>query len=278
MSNPEKNLTLVTGATGKTGRRVVQRLQALGRPVRLGSRAATPAFDWHRPETWMPALRGVSAVYLCYQPDLAVPGALETVTAFTKAAAAARVERVVLISGRGEPAAQDCEVAVRAVGLPTTVVRASWFAQNFSEGVFAEQIQAGALAFPGGGVPEPFIDIDDIADVVTAALTEDGHEGELYEVTGPRLLTFAEAVGEIATASGRPIAYHDIPGDVFHAGMLEAGMPEDLAGFLTWLATTVLDGRNAQVCDGVERALGRPARDFSTYARHAAGTGIWRAA
>lgn len=278
MNNTKQPLTLVTGATGKTGRRVVQRLQALGHAVRLGSRSAEPAFDWHRPETWAPVLRGVSAVYLCYQPDLAVPGALETVTGFTKAAAGAGVDRVVLLSGRGEDAAQACEAAVRAVGLPTTVVRASWFAQNFSEGHFAEQIQAGQVAFPGGGVPEPFIDVDDIADVVTAALTEDGHAGELYEVTGPRLLTFGEAVAEIGAAAGRAIEYHDIPGDVFHAGMLEAGMPEDLAGFLTWLATTVLDGRNAQVCDGVERALGRPARDFADYARHAAGAGIWRAA
>ena len=102
------------------------------------------------------------------------------------------VEHLVLLSGRGEHHARLGEDVVRNSGLSFTIVRAAWFAQNFSEGYLRDPILAGILPMPGGMIAEPIIDIDDIADVVVAALTEDGHVGELYEVTGPRLMTFAE--------------------------------------------------------------------------------------
>lgn len=157
-------------------------------------------------------------------------------------------------------------------------MRASWFAQNFDEGAFLEPVLSGELALPAGDVLEPFIDIDDIAEIVTLALTEDRHVGEIYEVTGPRLMSFAEAAAEIAAASGRELRYVTIPRDAFVAGLEQAGMPRPQIELLDYLFTTVLDGRNAQVTRDVQRALGRPARDFNDYAHAAAETGIWSTA
>lgn len=271
----ENGLTLVLGGTGKTGRRVVGRLGALDVPVRMGSRSASPAFDWADEATWAPVLRGVEKVYLSYYPDLAAPGAPEAIAAFTAKAAAAGVRRVVLLSGRGEPEARECERIVEASGLEWTVVRASWFAQNFSEDYLLDPVRAGEVVLPAGAVPEPFVDAGDIADVAVAALTREGHAGEVYEVTGPRALTFAEAVAEIGRAAGREIAFVPVSADDYAAALKEHGLPDDVIGFLTYLFTTVLDGRNAAPADGVRRALGREPRDFAAYARETADSGIW---
>ena len=266
---------LVLGATGKTGRRVAARLAERGVPVRPGSRAAQPAFDWEDPSTWPAALAGVESVYLTFQPDLAVPGAADAIAAFTRSARDAGVRRIVLLSGRGEPEAQACEQIVAESGLEWTVVRASWFSQNFSEGAFLEPVLSGVVALPVGDVGEPFVDADDIADVAVAALTEDGHIGQTYELTGPRLLTFAEAVAEIAAASGRALEYVPVSLADYSAALTEAQVPQDVIDFLGYLFTEVLDGRNAQVADGVRRALGREPRDFSEHVREAAAAGAW---
>ena len=269
------NRVLVVGGTGKTGRRVAERLAARGVPVRIGSRSAEPPFDWADPAGWTAVLRDVDAVYLTYYPDVAAPGAPEAIEQFTATAARSGVRRVVMLSGRGEPAAQQCEQIVRDSGLEWTVVRASWFAQNFSEGYLLEAVLAGEVALPASEVGEPFVDTDDIADVAVAALTDSRHAGQLYEVTGPRLLTFAGAVAAIAGATGRTIQYHPITIDAFAAGAREAAVPEDIVSLLTYLFTEVLDGRNASLSDGVVRALGRAPRDFADYARVAAATGVW---
>jgi uncharacterized protein YbjT (DUF2867 family) len=268
-------VTLVIGATGKTGRRVADRLKAAGRPVRRASRSSEIAFDWSDRASWAPALAGAGAVYITYHPDLAEPGAPEAVAAFVQLAERAGVARAVLLSGRGEPEAQACERILLESGLEATVVRASWFAQNFSEGAFAPLVASGRVTLPAGDVPEPFIDIDDIAEVAVAALTEDGHGGRVYEVTGPRALTFAEAVSELSAATGREIAYEQVPTDAFLAGMAEAGVSPREVALLEYLFGTVLDGRNARPADGVERALGRPPRDFHAFA---AGLGTATAA
>lgn len=266
---------LVIAASGKTGRRVADRLEAGGHPVRRGSRSAAIPFDWDAPSTWAPALAGVRAAYVVYSPDLAVPAAPGAIERFVALAVELGVERLVLLSGRGEEEAQRCEEIVRASGLETTVVRASWFAQNFDEGAFQPLVLEGTVALPAGDVREPFIDIDDIAEVAVAALTEGGHDGEIYEVTGPQLLTFAEAVDAIASASGRDVRYERIPREAFVEGLEQLGLPSAQVGLLDYLFTTVLDGRNARLGDGVERALGRPARDFGSWARAAAARGAW---
>ena len=185
------------------------------------------------------------------------------------------VRRLVLLSGRGEEEAQRCELIIQLPDIKWTVVRAGWFCQNFSEGPFLEMVLAGEIALPAGDVQEPFVDADDIADVAVAALTEDGHAGQVYELTGPRLLTFAEAVDEIARATGRAIRYVQIPPEAFAAGVAEAGLPEDIAWLLEYLFATVLDGRNEHLVDGVRRALGREPGDFAEYARRTAAAGVW---
>lgn len=266
---------LVLGATGKTGRRIVQRLSQNGHAVRGGSRQSDPPFDWDDRSTWDAVLEGVTAAYISYAPDLAITGASDSIRAFVDRAVEHGVRRLVLLSGRGEEEAQQCELIIQRQEVEWTVVRASWFSQNFSEGAFLDMVLAGEIALPAGEVGEPFIDADDIADVAVAALTEDGHDGRIYEVTGPRLLTFAQAVDEIAGASGREIRYVQIPSEAFAAGVAEAGLPEEIAWLLNYLFSTVLDGRNASLGDGVQRALGREPRDFADYCLANAASGVW---
>ncbi|MEY9859080.1 uncharacterized protein YbjT (DUF2867 family) [Catenulispora sp. GAS73] len=274
--NPDDSLILVLGASGKTGRRVADRLEATGANVRRGSRSASPAFDWDDPAGWPAVLRDVTSVYVSFFPDIAVPGAPETIAAFTAEARQAGVRRVVLLSGRGEAEAQRAEEVVAGAGLEWTVVRASFFAQNFSEGAFYDAVMSGAVVLPVEDVREPFIDVEDIADVAVAALTEDGHHGEIYEVTGPRLLTFAEAVSAIAESSGRQVTYTPVPLEAFTAFLAEAGEAPEVIEILAYLFSEVLDGRNASVADGVQRAIGRPPRDFAEFARNAAENGAWK--
>jgi uncharacterized protein YbjT (DUF2867 family) len=269
--------TLVLGGTGKTGRRIVQRLRARGIPTRVGSRSAQPPFDWEDRSTWAPALRGVKSVYISYYPDLAAPGAVEVVAAFAELAVNSGVPRLVLLAGRGEAEAERAEQAVRASGADLTILRSAWFSQGFSEDYLLEPVLSGEVAVPGGEVPEPFVDADDIADVAVAALIEDRHIGRLYELTGPRLLTFAEATEEIARAAGRDIRYVPVSIEEYAAAADEQGVPAEVIDMLTYVFGEVLDGRNAHPADGVKRALGREPRDFADYARDAAATGVWDA-
>lgn len=274
----ETGPVVILGGAGKTGVRVADRLARKGVPFRLASRSTEPAFDWTKPEGWADAIDGAGALYIAYQPDLAVPGALDAVRTLVAVAKDKGVGRLVLLSGRGEAEAEAGEAIVRDSGLPWTIVRAAWFAQNFSESFLLDAVRAGEVALPARDIGEPFVDADDIADVAAAALSEDGHEGQLYEVTGPRLLTHSQAVAEIAAAAGRPVTYRQVPPDAFADGMRAASVPQDMAYLVLYLMTTIMDGRNAQVADGVERALGRPPRDFADYARRAAATGVWEGA
>ena len=278
MSRETQGLTLVLGGTGKTGRRVAERLQAGGVATRIASRSASPAFDWNDQRTWDAALEGVTAAYITYAPDLAIPGATESIRSFVDRAVTRGEKRLVLLSGRGEEEAQACERIVQESGVEWTVVRASWFMQNFSEGEFLGMVLDGAITLPAADVPEPFVDVNDIADVAVAALTEDGHAGEIYEVTGPRMLTFAEVAAEISRIADREVQYSQIPREAFTAAIADSGAPEDIAWLLNYLFETVLDGRNAYACDGVQRALGREPADFADYARRIAARGIWDAA
>lgn len=269
------NTVLVLGGNGKTGSRIATRLTALGVGVRLGSRRADIPFDWTVRATWGAALTGIDAVYIAYQPDLALPGAPADIKALTALAAAKGVRRMVLLSGRGEPGALECEEIVRNSGARWTVVRCSWFAQNFSEGAFTGNIRAGALALPSGDVPEPFVDADDVADVAVAALTRDGHAGQVYELTGPRALSFAAAVGEIAAATGRAIAFVPVSRVAFIGALCNEGTPCDGISLLDYLFGTVLDGRNSHTTDTVARVLGRAPRDFAEYVRDVAISPVW---
>jgi uncharacterized protein YbjT (DUF2867 family) len=268
--------TLVTVGTGKIGRRVAERLATRGAPVRVGSRSSDPRFDWDDPETWAGALYRAESVFVSYFPDLAVPGAMAAVRSFSDLAVLSGARRLVLLSGRGEEEAQRAERVVQEAGAEWTIVRCAWFSQNFSENYLLDPLIGGEVVLPAGDVPEPFVDADDIADVAVAALTEDGHAGEVYELTGPRLLTFAEAVAEIAEAAGRDIGYVLVSVDEYALALGEEGVPAEFVSLLTYLFSEVLDGRNAHLADGVQRALGREPRDFRDYARVAAAAGVWK--
>jgi uncharacterized protein YbjT (DUF2867 family) len=276
MTNPKPYLVL--GGRGKTGRRVADRLAARELPVRLGSRSGTPPFDWTDRTTWPGVLDGVGAAYVTYQPDLAVPGAADALGSFIDQALDAGVRRLVLMSGRGEEEAEGCERILQASGADWTVIRSSWLDQNFSESFMLDMVLAGEVALPVRDVGEPFVDAEDIADIAVAALTDERHIGELYEVTGPRLLSFGDAVAEIGRATGREVRMIPLSREEFAHGLAAEGVSGDEAWLLDYLFATVLDGRNERLADGVQRALGREPRDFRDYAQRTAASGVWRGA
>ncbi|MFB3059574.1 MAG: NmrA family NAD(P)-binding protein [Gammaproteobacteria bacterium] len=266
---------LIIGKNGKTGGRVNQRLQALGYATRAVSRSTTPAFDWEDRSTWRSAIAGVRAAYVTYQPDLAVPNAEADMKAFVQIAAEAGLDHIVLLSGRGEEGAERAEEILKESGISWNIVRASWFAQNFSESFMLEGILAGELVLPADDTVEPFIDVDDIADVAVAAITQPGLRNKLFEVTGPRAMTFAQCIAEISEATGYPVKYSSVPIDAYINALKEQGAPEDLQWLLHELFTVVFDGRNSSVMSGVAEALGRPATDFKTFLQKAVQSGVW---
>ncbi len=269
---------LVIGGTGKTGRRIVTQLEALGHNVRIGSRSATPSFDWHQTEDWSKALEGMNKIYITYQPDLAVPGALEAIEELVKVSKRASIKKLVLLSGKGEREAQLCEQVVIHSGIDYTIVRASWFNQNFSENFLLEPVLDGVVALPQAEAQIPWVDTDDIAEVATKALTEDIHNGQIYELTGPRTLTFKEAVAEIAKASNRDITFIPISVQEYGEGMRKAGLPEDFIWLIEYLFTEVLGNPElAEISNDIEKVLGRKPIDFSEYVAETAKTGIWKA-
>lgn len=267
---------LVIGGTGKTGRRIVTQLEALGHHVRIGSRSNSPSFDWHKPEGWAKVVEGMDKIYITYQPDLAVPGALDAIEQLVKKSKRANVKKLVLLSGKGEREAQLCEQVIIHSGLDFTIVRASWFNQNFSENFLLEPILDGFVALPQAEANIPWVDVDDIAEVAVKALTEDQHNDEIYELTGPRTLTFKEAVSEIAKASNRPITFIPITVQEYGEGMRKANLPEDFIWLIEYLFTEVLGNPElAEISSDIEKVLGRKPIDFSEYAAKVAKTGVW---
>lgn len=267
---------VVTGASGRTGRRVAGAARAAGLTVRAVSRAR--GFDWTDRSTWADVLRGADAAYLAFPTDIGSPDAAGAVGALAREAVGLGVRRLVLLSSRGEEQARPAEEALRASGAEWTVVRAAWFAQNFSEGPLVDGLRHGELVFPAGEVREPFVDVRDIADVVVAVLTRgDRYVGRDLEVSGPRLLTFREAVAEIAGATGGELVYVPVTAREYGDSLAGFGVPPEEAEFLVGLFASLLDGRNARLSDGVRRVLGRAPRDFTDFAREAAAAGVWKA-
>lgn len=230
-----ENKYLVIGGTGKTGRKVVSNLKEKGLSVQIGSRSATPAFQWEDPSNWSEVLEGIDRMYIVFYPDLAVPGAYEAIQRLIEVAKSAGVKKAVLLSGKGEKEAERCEQLIANSGLDYTLVRASWFNQNFSESFFVDPVISGNVALPMQDAKIPFVDTDDIADVVTAALTYDKHNGQTYEVTGPRKLTFGEVVLEISNATGRSIKFQPISLEEYTKGMKKAGLSAETIWLFEYL-------------------------------------------
>ncbi|MEO1437482.1 MAG: NmrA family NAD(P)-binding protein, partial [Bacteroidota bacterium] len=235
-----KDNIVVIGGTGKTGRGVVKNLQNRGYNVRVIGRETTPAFDWDQPETYATALKDMDRAYIVYYPDLAVPGAREAIQTLTEKALQAGLEKVVLLSGKGETEAEVCEDIVANSGLNYTLVRASWFNQNFSEGAFTDYIMAGHLALPMPDAKIPYTDTKDISDMVTKVLLDNAYNGQIVTVTGPKKLTFEEVAAIISEKLGRTIQYHPISMEEFKASLTEAGAPAPVIWLLSYLFTEVL--------------------------------------
>ncbi|MFI1254757.1 NAD(P)H-binding protein [Streptomyces netropsis] len=270
---------LVLGGTGKTGRRVVARLQQRGHDVRVASRKGPNPFDWDDENTWEPVLAGAGAAYLV---DSRLGDSATSMSSFSKLAVSSGVERLVLLSHRDWVVSDGeeklpCERAVRESGAEWTILKPAWFAQNFSEeSFFRGQVIDGEVVLPTGDGVEPFVDAEDIADVAVATLTEDGHGGQAYELSGPRLLSLGAVVDEIARATGRSITYRPVSSADFAAYGTENGLPEDFTAMLNLLFGWISENRFAQLADGVQRVLGREPRDFADYVRATAVTGVWR--
>ncbi len=267
---------LVIGGTGKTGRRVVERLNQHNQNVRIGSRSNDPAFDWNDPATYTKALKGMDKAYIVYYPDLAVPGAKEAIQALADAAKQEGLKKVVLLSGKGEREAELCEQIIMQSGLDYTIVRASWFMQNFSESFFLDPILAGHVALPQSEAQVPYVHADDIADVVVESLLNDVHNGNIYELTGPETLTFPEVIDTIAKASEREIKFSSSSLEEYIEMLEKLGVPEDYVWLINYLFSNVLaaPGNNVVTRD-VEKVLGRKPLDFSEYAKETAKTGVW---
>ncbi len=265
----------IIGATGKTGGRVKARLEHLGYTPRALSRQAMPGFDWDKPQDWAAALEGLGSVYVTYQPDLAVPRAEKDIEQLVAVAKEAGIKHMVLLSGRGEEGAQKAEKVVINSGLDWNIVRAGWFMQNFSESFMLDGILARQLVLPEPKAKEPFIDVDDIADVVIAALTRDELQNNEFEITGPEILSFEDCVRIIGKAIGEPIQFQPIPVEDYLSAATAAGMPEDIAWLIRELFTAVLDGTNEWTTNTIEEVLGRPARTFEDYVKSTAESGVW---
>lgn len=273
-ATPDLTIAVLPG-TGKTGRRITERLRAKDATVRAGSRRGTPPFDWQDETTWRVHLEGADAAYVTYIPDIAVPGADRAVGRLAALAAEAGVTRLVLLVGCGQRNSEAAEAAARAVLPATTVLRASWFIQEFSEGSLRDPVLDGVVALPVGDVPEPFVDLDDVADVAVAALTADDHTARTYEITGPEALSFAEAVAVVGAAARRAVRLEKVRLEDFCAGARADGMPEETIDVMTHLFGELLDGRSAKPQGGVEAVLGRRPTDAATAMRRAAQAGAW---
>jgi uncharacterized protein YbjT (DUF2867 family) len=273
---------LILGGQGKTGRRVAERLTSQHIPVRLASRSSEQPFDWYDESTWSAAVAGIDTAYLA--PPVG-PTGLAQAGKFIKQAAGEGLRRVVLLSGRGvgSPGREfavyesslELEHAVKDSGADWTIVRPAWFAQGFSEDFLLDYVLAGEIRLSAGDGAEAWIDLDDVGEVMTAALLDERHTGETYSLSGPRPLTLAEVAAELSTATGRPIEYVDLEPEQHVAELVEYGVPLEDAEAIRDLFAVIRNHRSEYVSEGVQQVLGRAPRDFSDWARSVAQTGVW---
>jgi uncharacterized protein YbjT (DUF2867 family) len=273
---------LVTGATGKVGRRLVEILRAGGHDVRAVSRSTAIPLDWTDPSTWDAVLDGVDAVYII-PPDHPFPA-----DEFVAAAVGAGVRRLVTQSGRRVDALAEyagvgpeaigmlaAQTAVQASGIEWTILQPNNFNENFSEGDYYPAVLAGELALPLKDTTEPLIAVADIAAVAAAALTEDGHQGKVYELSGPESLSMDDAMAAVSAASGRPVTFRAETPEEHDEALRAAGLPKDLVMFLNLMYEFMRAGNMTTVTNDVEQVLGRKPITFAAWATETAKTGVW---
>lgn len=271
-----KSNILIIGGTGKTGRRIVDQLKSKGFEPRIGSRSSSPSFDWSNKDSWVPSLEGIERLYISYYPDLAVPGAKDAIRSLTYLAKEMGVKKIVLLSGKGEAEAEACEQIVMQSGVDYTIVRASWFNQNWSESFFLDSILSNEVALPMSDVLIPFVDANDIAEVATKVLLDDAYNGQIVEVTGPELITFKDVVDIISKVSNRRLEFYAISLEQYIDGMKQLQVPDDVVWLIEYLFSHVLTNPDNQTISyDVNRILGRPAKSFLQYAEETVETGVW---
>jgi uncharacterized protein YbjT (DUF2867 family) len=264
---------LVLGATGIVGSRVTRRLRERATPVRAASRAGPTRFDWGDPATWGPCLEGVQAAFVM------APDGVEVAPDFLQRASSAGVERVVLLSSKGIEVMGDkrllaAEQAVRSTAAQWTIVRPDWFDQNFDEGVLRDAVLSGEIVLPVGATRQAFNDADDIAAVVSVALGEDGHDGRVYELSGPQALSFHDAAAAIARASGRPVRFSG-GADRYVEVMTGFGLDRRQVLAEVDAFEALAANGDAEVTDTVTRVTGRVPVSFGSYAERAAARRAW---
>lgn len=262
---------LVVGGTGTTGRRVASRLKDQGYNVRIGARGAPVPFDWEQRSTWPGALDGVERVYLAH-PDMTSSDAAQQISAFARLAVESGARRLVVLTGRDNPILAGIEAAIVSSSADWTLLRPAWFNQNFSEGFLRPMVMGGEIALPVGEGKEAFIDADDIAEVAVASLLNPQHIGRALELSGPRLLSFADVADIISATTGHAVRYTAVPQPEFRQMLREHGMPESLADGYAEIESS----KNATVTHDIEDVLGRKARDFVEFAAQAHAAKAWK--
>jgi uncharacterized protein YbjT (DUF2867 family) len=268
---------LVTTPTGKVGSEVVRLLREKGIKHRIGARTVEKAqkefpdseivrFDYQDESTLKAALQGVDTVYL------ASPGAApaEPEKRLVDLAKAGGVKRIVKLSAMGvdqNDAAplRQVEKYIEASGLQWTHVRPSFFMQNYSVAQ-AQSIRNGSFAEPADNARTPFIDARDIAEVAVKALTEDGHHGKAYALTGPELLSRAQVAEKLSQGIGKPVQYVPITDQQFREAM-KAYMPPPVLELMSALYAGVRAGWTEVKTDTVQQVLGRPPRSFDEFVK-----------
>jgi uncharacterized protein YbjT (DUF2867 family) len=259
---------LIIGGTGKVGSRVTQYLTTAGHVARVASRTGGDVrFDWRDADSYRPAVEGADGIFIV-GPGSATDWS-PSLTRLLEVAAAAGVRRVVLLSARGveflpDGAVARAERAVQDGSIPWTILRPSHFAQNFTEAMFVPV--DGAVIAPVGDGAEPFVDVDDIAQVASTVFGSDDWRNEIIDISGPSALGFVDAVAVLAEHTGRPTRFEDESAEDHIARLRSANTPE---GYIEWrmaMLGGIRSGADAYVSDGVERVLGRPATSFPEWA------------
>ncbi len=275
-------MILLTGVTGTIGREVARLLRAAGVPFRAlvrspekaaslaGPGVETVIGDFEEPQTLAPALAGVDRLFLLSAFDLRQVELKANVIA---AARGAGVGQVVLASGSGAGLdsplvtgrwSGETQKQIEDAGMAHTYLQPTFFMQNML--MFADSIaRQGAFYLPLKDAAVSYVDARDIAAVAVRALTEPGHEGKAYPLTGPEALTCAAMAGILSRAAGKTVTYVNVSLEDAKEGMTQAGMPGELADALNELYALAADGHAAAVVETVEAVTGRPARTFARF-------------
>ena len=267
--------TLVIGASGTTGSRVVAQLAAAGHGVKAASRRATPVlgaapvrFDWYDPSTHAAALDGANRVYLI--PPLADSDPVAVMVPFLRQARAAGVHRAVLLSSsaipEGGPAVGSVHRALPDLVEQWAVLRPSWFMQNFT-GKHAHALsirERGSILTATGSGRVGFIDAGDIAAVAFHALTDEHAPDTDLVLTGPEALSYDDIAAIMTEVTGRLVVHRSLSCEQMR-DRLAAQIPEEFAAMLAGLDRAIAEGSEDRVTDAVQRLTGRPARTFRAF-------------